>query len=442
MSARYAPARKRISNSRPNSPKTKISPTHSHGPSPGRFLPQSHPSHRPTLSLGTQTAHLSLVSDKIEKLLRTGSRKRPGTRGTARAHAKPISPLHAGPDRSTTRHKRTSSLASRPTTSLPSSRLGPDSLVLHKRKLSAGQTLPVVAKFAHRSQVGYQPNNPHKVNQDNFIEAVNFAGKTNAYLFAVADGHGTYGHEVSRYIKKRLPVLLSQESAIFSTPKKAISAAVIRCNMELKNAQFDVNFSGSTLTLALIDNYRVWCGNVGDSRTLIARQLPEDPQSHSQAGLRWMAIALSRDHKPDEEDEAFRITKAGGRIESYQDEEGNPLGPPRVWLQHQDVPGLAMSRSLGDFVAASVGVSCEPETLEFPLTPEDKFLVIASDGVFEFISNEDVVRVVVPFWKAGDPAGACEALSREAHNRWTTEEEVIDDITCVVVFLDVRNSSL
>ena len=302
--------------------------------------------------------------------------------------------------------------------------------------------MPVVSKFAHRSQVGYQPNNPHKVNQDNFIEAVNFAGKTNAYLFAVADGHGTYGHEVSRYIKTRLPVLLSQESALYSAPKKAISAAVIRCNMELNSVQFDVNFSGSTLTLALIDNNRIWCGNVGDSRTLIARQLPEDPQYHGQSGLRWMAIALSRDHKPDEEDEAFRITKAGGRIEAYQDEEGNPLGPSRVWLQHQDVPGLAMSRSLGDFVAASVGVSCEPEILEFPLTPEDKFLVIASDGVYEFISNEDVVRIVVPFWKAGDTAGACEALSREAHNRWVTEEEVIDDITCVVVFLDIRNSSL
>lgn len=61
-----------------------------------------------------------------------------------------------------------------------------------------------------------------------------------------------------------------------------------------------------------------------------------------------MSISLSRDHKPDEPDEQARITSYGGRIESYLDEQGNKLGPARVWLKDQDVPGLAMSRSVGD----------------------------------------------------------------------------------------------
>lgn len=113
------------------------------------------------------------------------------------------------------------------------------------------------------------------------------------------------------------------------------------------------------------------------------------------------------------------------------------MGPARVWLMHQDVPGLAMSRSLGDAVAGSVGVIAEPEVLEFQLTPEDKFMVLASDGVFEFITNEEIVKIVVPYWRLQDPMGACEALVKESHMRWTTEEEVIDDITCVVVFLNV-----
>ena len=43
-----------------------------------------------------------------------------------------------------------------------------------------------------------------------------------------------------------------------------------------------------------------------------------------------MSIALSRDHKPDNKDESARIYKSGGRVESYQDEDGNPAGPARV----------------------------------------------------------------------------------------------------------------
>ena len=56
-----------------------------------------------------------------------------------------------------------------------------------------------------------------------------------------------------------------------------------------------------------------------------------------------------------------------------------------------------MSRSFGDRVAGSVGVSSEPEILEFEVTPQDKFIVIGSDGIFEFLSNEDVLKIVAPY---------------------------------------------
>lgn len=65
----------------------------------------------------------------------------------------------------------------------------------------------------------------------------------------------------------------------------------------------------------------------------------------------------------------------------------------RVWLADIDVPGLAMSRSLGDDVAHSVGVTSVPEITEFDLLPNDKFIVWASDGVWEFMSNQEVVNV-------------------------------------------------
>lgn len=58
-----------------------------------------------------------------------------------------------------------------------------------------------------------------------------------------------------------------------------------------------------------------------------------------------------------------------------------------MWLADEDIPGLAMSRSFGDIVASQAGVICEPEILSFELTEEDKFIVLASDGVWEFLDN-------------------------------------------------------
>lgn len=123
---------------------------------------------------------------------------------------------------------------------------------------------------------------------------------------------------------------------------------------------------------------------------------------------------------------------------------GNYVGPSRIWMQQEQIPGLAMSRCLGDFVASQLGVTCEPEFTHTELTPEDKFVIVASDGVWEFLSNEKVgvrqcVELVGCMWEAGDEEQACEVLVREAVLSWRhvaprQEDEVVDDITAVVVF--------
>ena len=73
-----------------------------------------------------------------------------------------------------------------------------------------------------------------------------------------------------------------------------------------------------------------------------------------------MAQAISRDQKPSQNDEATRIITSGGRIDSFRDPDKNPIGPLRVWLKSEDIPGLAMTRSFGDEVASRVGVTAEP----------------------------------------------------------------------------------
>jgi len=65
--------------------------------------------------------------------------------------------------------------------------------------------------------------------------------------------------------------------------------------------------------------------------------------------------------------------------------------------------------------------------------------VIASDGVWEFISNEEIAKIVKPFFDAKNAEKAAEAVVKESYLRWKREEEgIVDDITCVIVFLDVK----
>jgi len=151
------------------------------------------------------------------------------------------------------------------------------------------------------------------------------------------------------------------------------------------------------------------------------------------------AQAISRDQKPEQADEAARIQRCGGRIDSFRDHNKEPIGPLRVWLLKEDIPGLAMTRSFGDEVASRVGVNGEPEILELDLQKDDKFIVLASDGIWDFLSNEEVSKIVAPFFEIKNAEKAAEALVREGYLRWKREEEgIVDDITCVIVFLDVK----
>ena len=89
-----------------------------------------------------------------------------------------------------------------------------------------------------------------------------------------------------------------------------------------------------------------------------------------------------------------------------RDQFGNSVGPLRVWMKNVQAPGLAMTRSFGDKCGAKAGVTAIPgmyfeytiyvlEILEFNITKNDKFVVIASDGVWDHIENIDVPNMFV-----------------------------------------------
>jgi serine/threonine protein phosphatase PrpC len=107
-------------------------------------------------------------------------------------------------------------------------------------------------------------------------------------------------------------------------------------------------------------------------------------------------------------------------------------GPNRVWLAELDEPGLAMARSIGDEVSQTVGVISVPEIQTHQFSEKDLFAIFASDGVWEFLSNEEVIQML--YKNIHDPALAVNQLVAESVRRWQEDsEQVIDDITVVLV---------
>ena len=145
------------------------------------------------------------------------------------------------------------------------------------------------------------------------------------------------------------------------------------------------------------------------------------------------AIPLSIDQKPDDPEESKRIKENGGEISQYE-EDGEKSGPFRVWKKGEAYPGIAMSRSIGDFIASKLGVIPEPKFIEEKIDKDTKFIVVASDGVWEFLDNDTVKNMVMPFYEKKDPIGACKELIKKSTEFWNQEDIVVDDITCIVVF--------
>lgn len=180
---------------------------------------------------------------------------------------------------------------------------------------------PAVSSYSSKSIEGHTPENPTKKNQDALIIHPQLGLDATVSVFAVCDGHGIDGGEVSQYIRRRLPVLLNSDKNMPSNPKRALLSSIIKTNSELNHAAFDASLSGTTLALVLIQRRALWCANVGDSRAVLAKEV----KSNS-----WVAVALSRDHKAEERDEYTRIRHCGGRVQAYEDEQGDPIGPFRV----------------------------------------------------------------------------------------------------------------
>ncbi|KAL0365930.1 UNVERIFIED_CONTAM: putative protein phosphatase 2C 11 [Sesamum radiatum] len=213
-------------------------------------------------------------------------------------------------------------------------------------------------------------------------------------LFGVFDGHG--GFRTAEYLKKYLFENLSSHPDFLRDTKSAIVEAFKQTDTnylnEEKGQQKD---AGSTASTAVLVRDKIFVANVGDSRVVACR-----------AGS---AIPLSIDHKPDRSDERERIEQAGGFV---------------VWAGTWRVGGvLAVSRAFGDKLLRPYVVA-DPEIQEEEVDGVE-FIIIASDGLWNVLSNKDAVTIVQDI---ADAEAASKKLVEEAYGKGSS-----DNITCVVV---------
>ena len=291
-----------------------------------------------------------------------------------------------------------------------------------------------VKSVSSQSQAGQGEDGFTKVNQDSFLVLQNEYNLKDFNVFSVMDGHGVNGHLVSRFTtkyftnffkkNKKMNASNSSEDQLFYRLKKndydVLKRVFRHAERDLeKGGDIDANFSGTTCVMVFQVGDRIICANVGDSRAIIVKG--------------DKAIPLSIDQKPDDPEESKRIKENGGEISQYE-EDGEKSGPFRVWKKGEAYPGIAMSRSIGDFIASKLGVIPEPKFLEEKIDKDTKFIVVASDGVWEFLDNDTVKNMVMPYYDKKDPIGACKELIKKSAEFWNQEDIVVDDITCIVVF--------
>ena len=301
-------------------------------------------------------------------------------------------------------------------------------------------------------------NDNTNVSERENVKEVSSSSSSSALLMGIYDGHGGLGHVVSHYVALELPRVFaetmtrqpSQTIRILSSQYDSHITQILK-DVYLRVDSGDPVRGGAGCTASTLFypglGPKAYVANVGDSTTLIVKYTKSTNQS--------VIVYQNRKHKPHLPDEKQRINAAGGEV-MIPPSLLNPNGPPnnnalgetsRLMVPSpNDNPfggmALAMSRAIGDYDAKAVGLISEPEVdvwsvdefhTQHKSTPEDIkdtewFAVVASDGMYDVISPEEVVNNLGQSLYRDDkenaailPLEACEQLIRKATLKWMNE---------------------
>ncbi|CAH0478882.1 unnamed protein product [Peronospora belbahrii] len=252
-----------------------------------------------------------------------------------------------------------------------------------------------VVAFAGLSKKGYAPYNPRKKNQDAMV--IKYDSKSQTLLLCVFDGHGEAGGGASASICDRFASELFAHAQLkrsedLQQDEKSLQIAIADTlrsveQSVLRDPSIHTEFSGTTAVVTVVRDNLVVDGNVGDSRI-----------TRGYLGTTMVLTAL---------------LVYGWETRMYQ-----------------VLPS-------GDAVAHTAGVMSEPEFTSRWLDENDRCLIVATDGLWEFMSNEECMEMAMG---QQDPKEAVNMLIKEANCRWMREEQVTDDTTIIVAYIDTVGS--
>ena len=256
--------------------------------------------------------------------------------------------------------------------------------------------------------------------------------KLNLSSFTKITGHGQGGELVSQFALHEIQSRLEKQPDFNTNLEKAFINTFKEVDEALQQEPLiEPLYAGTTACVALLRENTLTVANAGDSRAVVARR-KKGPGPEEDNAIAYEAIDLTIDQNPDLPEERQRIENMGGFVSPPPE----PGLSARVWLDEGfSQIGLAMARSIGDHAVARVGVIAEPVVSTHKVEEEDEFMIIATDGVWEFISSQDAVEIVGANIFRG-ATKATQALIEAAASRWHDEEgDYRDDITALVVRL-------
>ena len=241
--------------------------------------------------------------------------------------------------------------------------------------------------------------------EDVAVVAPTFTGELGADFYAVYDGHRgrAVASHAARTLHCELATALAAAGGASDVPR-ALADAFARCNADAEAQQL---LDGAAAVVFVALGARGWVANAGDCRAVL----------HAGPGA---VSRLSVDHRASEPSERARVEAAGGTVE-FDNLEGM----------------LAVSRGLGDFDFARSGFSCEPHVAgPIDLGANDggggggapseagRFVLLASDGVFDVMSDDEACALVAASLADGTPpADACRALLQNASARGSRDDK-------------------
>ncbi|GMI92581.1 hypothetical protein like AT5G26010 [Hibiscus trionum] len=281
------------------------------------------------------------------------------------------------------------------------------------------------------------------LNQDAAIFYQDYGMEGGAFC-GVFDGHGKNGHVVSNMVRNSLPsMLLSQKNALekikttyekncqhqglLNWEEACISAFKVLDKEIMLQENLDCSTSGTTAVVVVRQSEDLVIANLGDSRAVLGTM--------TEHGIK--AVQLTTDLKPGLPCEAERIRNCKGRVLALKEEPHIQ----RVWLPHEDSPGLAMSRAFGDFLLKNHGIIAVPDVFHHHLTTNDQFIVLATDGVWDVLNNNQVATIVM---EAENEQAAARAVVEAATATWKRKfpSSKVDDCTVVCLFLQKKQKPI